>query len=407
VSSKNLHTIINLLLELAAGNLTAKGQVSPRNDDYDAIITGINILTEELRSTTVSKEYLNNIYKGIADMLFLLDPEERIKEINEPVVKLLQVEKDFLIGQSFRRLFQNTSSFTKVFSILKKQGYCYDIENNLHTSGDQIIPVTCTASSLKDKNGQINGYLFIAKDISKIKKTEEALKLKNKELDTFLYKAAHDLKSPITSIQGILNIAKMEIQDPAAAHYFELIGQCTLKLDKILVSLKDTVESDISGNSSEAVLLASLIEEVFEDIKKSPYYCERVRIEKKIEQPYPVYTKSQTIHHALYQVVENAYKFRQSSAAAQLILSTQQTDRCTSIIIRDNGIGIQKQYQDKIFDMFYKANSNYEGAGLGLYSAQSVLNKIEGKIKVDSTPKEGSVFTICFPNGLQSAAPTQ
>ena len=105
MSSKNLNTIINLLLELASGNLEAKGQVSPRNDDYDAILTGINILTEELQHTTVSKDYLNSIYKGIADMLFILDKEENIVEINEAALSILKLNRNILVGKSFRNLF--------------------------------------------------------------------------------------------------------------------------------------------------------------------------------------------------------------------------------------------------------------------------------------------------------------
>ncbi len=400
MSSKNLNTIINLLLELASGNLTAKGEISPRNDDYDAILTGINILTEELQHTTVSKDYLNSIYKGIGDMLFILDNEENIQEINEAASTSLKLNKNILIGKSFRNLFLDSSLFNNVFNRLKKQGYFYNIENVLFNKNGNAIPVSCTASCLKDKAGNITGYLFIAKDISKIKKTEEELRLKNKELDTFLYKAAHDLKSPITTIQGLLNIANMEIKDPGALKYFEMIRVCAHKLDNILVTLKDTVESEIRSDVAEPINLSTMIDEVLEEIQNSAYYCRSVAIRKNILQQYKVTTKPKAIHYAIYQLLDNAYKFRSGKAGHLIDIRISQSKNNTNITITDNGIGIPKKYQDKIFEMFYKANSSFEGAGLGLYSSQSMLSRIDGHIQVDSILKKGSSFTISFPNIL-------
>ncbi|HVD99223.1 MAG TPA: PAS domain-containing sensor histidine kinase [Cytophagaceae bacterium] len=400
MSSKNLNTIINLLLELASGNLTAKGIVSPRNDDYDAIITGINILTEELQHTTVSKDYLNSIYKGIADMLFILDKEENISEINDAAYNSLKLSPEVLIGKSFRNLFLEPAAFNNVFNRLKRQGYFYNLENVLFTKDGEVIPVSCTASCLKDKTGKVIGYLFIAKDISKIKKTEEELKLKNKELDTFLYKAAHDLKSPVTTIQGLLNIANMEIKDAEALKYFEMIKVCAHKLDNILISLKDTVEADIRGSSSEQINFDNLIEEVLDEMHNSPYYSKDVTIRKNILQKYKVHTKQKTIHYALYQIIENAYKFRTGKPVSMIDIRVSQSKTSTDITITDNGIGIQKKYQEKIFEMFYKANSTFDGAGLGLYSAQSMLTRVDGHIHVDSVLKKGSSFTISFPNIL-------
>ncbi len=400
MSSKNLNTIINLLLELASGNLAAKGVISTRNDDYDAIITGINILTEELQHTTVSKDYLNSIYKGIADMLFILDQEENIKEINDAAFANLRINKEVLIGKEFRNLFLEPSLFNHVFNRLKKQGYFYNLENVLFNKEGEPIPVSCTASCLKDKTGKVIGYLFIAKDISKIKKTEEELKNKNKELDTFLYKAAHDLKSPVTSIQGLLNIANMEIKDPEALKYFDMIRMCAHKLDNILISLKDTVEADIRGSQSETVNLSDLIEEVLEEVQNSAYYSKEIIIRKNIHQKYKVTTKQKTIHYALYQVIENAYKFRTSKSSYLIDIRVAQSKDSTDISITDNGIGIQKKYQDKIFEMFYKANTSFDGAGLGLYSSQSMLARINGTIHVDSVLRKGSAFTISFPNIL-------
>jgi PAS domain S-box-containing protein len=400
VSSKNLNTIINLLLELASGNLEAKGQVSPRNDDYDAILTGINILTDELKHTTVSKDYLNSIYKGIADMLFILDKEENIKEINEAALSILKLNRDILIGKSFRNLFLAPTLFNNVFTKLKRQGYFYNLENILFNQAGEAIPVDCTASSLKDKNGKVTGYLFIAKDVSKIKKTEEELLLKNKELDTFLYKAAHDLKSPVTSIQGLLNIANMEVKDPAALKYFDLIKQCAYKLDNILITLKDTVEGDMRSSRAENINLTELLEEVLEEMQNNVYYSSSLKIRKNIRQQYVVNNKSKTIHYAIYQVLENAFKFRANKSNSIIDIKISQSKNTTSIAITDNGMGIQKKYMDKIFDMFYKANSSFDGAGLGLYSAQSVMARIGGLIEVTSKHREGSAFTITFPNVL-------
>ncbi len=179
-----------------------------------------------------------------------------------------------------------------------------------------------------------------------------------------------------------------------------MIRLCAHKLDNILISLKDTVEADIRGNFSEAINLSDLIEEVLEEIHNSPYYCKSVTIRKNILQKHKVHTKLKTIHYALYQVIENAYKFRSSKSGFLIDIRVSQSKNSTDITITDNGVGIQKKYQEKIFEMFYKANSTYDGAGLGLYSAQSMLTRINGHIHVDSVLRKGSAFTISFPNIL-------
>ncbi len=398
MSSKNLNSIISLLLELASGNLEARGKVSSRNDDYDAIIAGINILTEELKQTTVSKDYLASIYKGIADMLFVLDKNENISILNQASLDSLNIIESTTIGKPFRKLVNDPGKLKGILSKIKQQGFYYDLELEFTRSDKSIIPVNCTATLLKDSKLKVIGYLIIAKDISKIKKTEEDLKLKNKELDTFLYKAAHDLKSPITSIQGLLNIAKMEVTDSSSLKYFELIRQCANKLDYILNTLKDTVEMDIKNTVLNKISILSLLDEVLENMHHSAFFDPTVKVKKTIHQPYPIYTKSKPLIFAINQLLVNAYKFQKSNGDGKIEIKVSQQNGITYISIIDNGIGIQKKYQDNIFDMFYKANNKYEGSGLGLYSAQSIIAKIGGKIEFTSAINKGSTFVISFKN---------
>ena len=120
---------------------------------------------------------------------------------------------------------------------LHKNGTLQNIEETCRAKNGTMIPVLCSWSVMHDKEGRIEGILFVAQDITLRKKTERQLKLRNEELQTFMYKTSHDLQSPITSSLGLINLMKDEITDTRALNYAGLIEESLQRLQRITSQL--------------------------------------------------------------------------------------------------------------------------------------------------------------------------
>ncbi|MDQ3394041.1 MAG: PAS domain S-box protein [Bacteroidota bacterium] len=190
---EQIEQIHGLILELASGNFDYHISLDHSFGDLDGFVAGINMLGEELKQSTVSRKYLENIYKGIVDMCFLLDKDGNIISVNATVDSLLKYEKDFLINKHFDYLIcdQDINEIKPWLINLFKQGYYYNLEKNVATSQGSYIPVSCSCSILYDAQRKISGFLCIAKDISEQKRYEVELKAEKERFELAL-RASND-----------------------------------------------------------------------------------------------------------------------------------------------------------------------------------------------------------------------
>jgi PAS domain S-box-containing protein len=166
------------LTEYALGNFKNKLRVSARLDEVDAFISCINMLGEELKETTISKNHFNNIFNSVSDMIFVLDDKGAIQNTSQSVHDTLQYPPE-----KFKNKFIDTleikkahSLFTHLTKNIKSKKYPAEIEPNFKTAAGKAIPVLCTAVFLYNEKKLPIGYLMVAKDLSNIKQYENSLK---------------------------------------------------------------------------------------------------------------------------------------------------------------------------------------------------------------------------------------
>lgn len=404
--SDHIERINNLLIELASGNFNYKEEISGNNDEFDAIITGINMLGEELESSTVSRDYLNSIYKGVVDMLIVLNPDNTIQHINSAVSRMLGYNDEDLIGQHISFIFSedDTDLLIKTNEELFKRGICYNIERKTRSKDGNIIPVSCSCSLLWDKKQRLNGILYIAKDISKIKRAEQDLKNINKELNTFVYKASHDLKGPIASIIGLAGIAEDDIADAdpekagkIASEYFNLIKESAKILENNLVNLIEVTYLKQAGLNLEPIRLNDVVDKIITTLRHVKGY-ERVEVIIDIQQEQNFYSDMKLLKSILQNLIENAFKYRDEKSEAPWVrIQLIQDQEHSQFLISDNGMGIPPEHSERIFDMFYRASQKSAGSGLGLYLVRNSVEKLGGVIQLESTSK-GTSFSVQLPH---------
>ncbi len=392
--------IYDLIMQLSSGNLGYRAEISQKNDEMDAITMGINMLAEELQTTTVSKDYLGRIYKGVVDMLIVIGPDNVVHQVNDTVCKLLNYKEDELVGKPINKLFNRKEEhfFNKINAELDKRGHVYNVERIFKTKKGKLIPVSISCSLLYDSEGNIDGKLFIAKDISKMKKTTEQLKRKNDELNTFIYRVSHDIKGPLSSIIGLLNLAKDEGEDlNSMKDYFRLIETSASRLDKVIGDFLEIGKLTQSQIRSAPLNIKEFIQEILDSLKYADNF-QNIKIKINLPQHHVFKTKKILLKAVLQNLIENAIKYcRKDSENPQVDITVKESDGKLVIAIADNGIGIPKNMQEHVFKMFYKGDHANSGSGLGLYIVKMSLDSLKGTISVQSEQNKGSVFTVELP----------
>ncbi len=227
---------------------------------------------------------------------------------------------------------------------------------------------------------------------------KEELKNANEELSTFIYKSSHDLKGPLCSILGLLNVAHADIKDKKAIHYLDMINEMTTKVDDILKALIQTMDMKESNPNIEVINFENLIESTLNKFERNELF-KRIDLKLNVENARPFYSDRQMLHSVLQNIIDNSIKY-QNPAVLYPILAIDVTDYAdgVKINITDNGSGIDKKVQLKVFDMFYRGNNDSKGAGLGLYIVKNVVRKLNGRIQLESEKDRGTKFTITLPN---------
>jgi len=237
------------------------------------------------------------------------------------------------------------------------------------------------------------------------KQNEELVKI-NKELDSFVYSVSHNLRAPLMSVLGLINIVQLENKngDNLLNSYFQMIQESIHKLDDTLKEILDYSRNARSALNVTEVDIKRMIEDSFERMK---YMEGSENITKSIEvdNNRPFHTDAYRLSVIINNLVSNAIKYRDvTKENSELRVKICVSDTRLQITFADNGIGIAKEYLHKIFEMFYRATERSEGAGLGLYIVRETVDKLHGTITVESGIGSGTTFCITLPNmkNLQS-----
>ncbi|MDI5888973.1 MULTISPECIES: sensor histidine kinase [Flavobacterium] len=249
--------------------------------------------------------------------------------------------------------------------------------------------------------GSVSIYysLMIKKLRSSKQETEDKnrnLIIVNKELDKFVYSASHDLRSPISSLKGLIEIVKLEDDLDEIRDYLDLMHQSLDKQDQFI---RDII--DYSRNKRKKVTTASVsINEIIDEIISQHFYIKgtsEITIKKNLSVD-EVQSDGLRLKIILNNLLSNAIKYSDEKKETRYIsIKTYTKGEFYQIEIEDNGIGINKEYLVKIFEMFFVTNNSKRGSGLGLYLVKEAVENLNGNITVDSKMNIGSKFIVTIP----------
>ena len=231
-----------------------------------------------------------------------------------------------------------------------------------------------------------------------LKEKNAQLQKTNDELNRFVYSASHDLRSPLMSVLGMVQLAKTDDAMNVAQEYFEIIESNILKLDMYIKNIIDYYRNSRSMEILDVIDFNYLANDVITAVKDQN---QEVQIEIETEQEEEFIGDIFRLRIILSNLISNAIKYQNPQASIHKVTVTIKSGpKFATISIADNGIGILNEHIENVFKMFFRTYNatNTQGTGIGLYIVKEALEKIGGNISVVSTPLEGTSFKIVIPN---------
>lgn len=229
------------------------------------------------------------------------------------------------------------------------------------------------------------------------RKANIELEATHKELNTFIYKAAHDLRGPLCSIMGLTNVAELDDEKENLPDYLHKISESTHKLDTVLISLINVMSIKDTKPLIKEIKFEALLNKILNRLKYTEGFND-IKFNYTIDTKRSVFSDEFILNAILFNLIENAIIYRNTSRHDAFInITITNLENGTLLQIQDNGIGMEKEIHDQIFDMYFRGNLYSSGPGLGLYIVKNGVKKLGGTITVKSDLRKGSVFTVNLP----------
>jgi PAS domain S-box-containing protein len=396
------------------------------NDELGLAAQGFNNMATKLsdshQKTKESEEKYRNLVKTANDAIFVVDVETgKIIEVNKKAEELLGLPTEEIIGMHQTQLYpkEEAEHYVMIFQEVVQNATKEEagIEAFIVHKDGHKIPVEISVSITTLEGKKIIQGIF--RNITERKKAEEQtektlyekemllnkLEQKNEELESFVYTMSHDLKAPLISINGFASLLKNKQKEKLSddsRFYFERIVKNTeimrQTIDDLLeLSRIGKIEEEIKPIKTEE--LVREIENIFQP------HLNQKNIQLKIAAQLPtIHCERTKIFQVFNNLIGNAIKFSRDIPNPTITITVRNQIDYYQFGVIDNGIGVEKDYHKKIFDLFSKLEPSIEGSGLGLAIVKKVVNSWNGKIWVESDTGKGAAFYFTIPKQEQQGS---
>jgi PAS domain S-box-containing protein len=224
-----------------------------------------------------------------------------------------------------------------------------------------------------------------------------ALKKKNEELDNFTYRVSHDLRAPLLSVLGLLNIYRLDTNQDQRFYIIDKIEKSIRKLDTYIHEIIDLSKNERLKPHLTELKCEALIQGVFEDLRFMESFS-KIEKQLKIKAYEPILVDAFRLKVICMNLISNAIQYHNHAIEKPMILiSAKKKGTTLHLQVADNGIGMSSETVNRVFEMYYRGSDQSSGSGLGMYIVKEMVDRIGGKISVQSQLGVGSTFDIVIP----------
>jgi signal transduction histidine kinase len=296
------------------------------------------------------------------------------------------------IGLSILMLFLLFFFDFKLLGSLSIESYDEEDSYIINLFSSSVLFVLCILFTIKLNETSEKRLHDLAREVQ-IK--NEGLEKANVELDRFLYSTSHDLRAPLMSIKGLVNLAQRKESD--IPFYLNLINQQTDKLDGFIQEIIDYSKNARMELRPELLDIKNAAQDVTAHLKYIDG-ADKIQFQYDVQFSDKVVTDRSRIQMILSNLISNSIKYHNLvQEAPHIAITACRNNGHWKLSVADNGKGIPREHQNKVFDMFYRADESSKGSGLGLYIVKEAVCKLNGKIELQSEPNKGTTFTVTLP----------
>lgn len=383
------------------------------DDLVGKIVIVIQDITQRKRAEDELKQahyQMETFFKNIDDVFFSFDPvTKQLIQISDACEKVYGYTKDDF-KENFKLIEEVVALEDRAYFQEKKLelqiGNPVIFEYRITRKNGSMLWVETKITPSFNQQGKIVRLDGITSDISKRKENEEKLnrtnddlRKSNSELDKFVYSVSHDLRAPLTSMQGIVELTELETAEELTAKHMQMLEKSISKLDSFIADILNYSRNSRLDIKRENVNFKELLEDIARELQFMDGYDSALVINNKIIVDGEFYSDPSRLRIVLSNLISNAIRYKDAAKANPfVIINVKANGDSAQIAVEDNGIGIKKEFHEKVFNMFYRVSEQSVGSGLGLYIVKETIEKLNGKITIDSVPGVGTKIYIHVPN---------
>ncbi len=343
-----------------------------------------------------SHKFLETVIDNIPDTITIKDSQHRFVLVNQAYCNITGLTRHEVIGKK--------GEYRETIDEVFQTGRMIESPELTYTDAEGVRRYVHTKKvPLTDESGKITHVMTISHDITEHKRAEEEreqlikeLEKKNAEMEWFTYMVSHDLRSPLVTIQGFVGMLRKDLERGEMERVekdLKYIENGATKMDRLL---NDTLKLSRIGrvaNPPEDVPFSELVQEALEET------AERIKssgVEVSVAESFPaVHVDRMRIVEVLVNLIENSISYRGDNPTPKIEIGYRRADGEEPVFfVRDNGIGIDKSQQEKVFGLFFKVDNRSKGTGAGLAIVKRIIEVHNGRVWIESEPGKGC--TVCF-----------
>ena len=368
-----------------------------------------------IREAEEIKNYLAIVVKQSNEAIYMYNPEGRIISWNIGAEKIYGFSEEEALKMNIwnivpEHLMKETQS---IINKLAEDKEVKAYETKRTTKFGKIIDVIFSASVITGSNGELKSIAITEYDITERKKAEDSIKqlntelksnlLKlessNKELEAFSYSVSHDLRAPLRHITGFADLLTKDYRDEMPDKVKHYLDNITHSAKQMGILIDDLLQFS-RNNRSELTKTVFNMGDVLDDVlAQTKHLTQKRRIDWRISSLPEVSADFNLIRMVMTNLVENALKYTRTRKLAIIEIGCKEENEEFIFYIRDNGVGFDMKYAQKLFGVFQRLHSDkeFEGTGIGLANVRRIISRHDGRTWAEAEPDKGAAFYFSLP----------
>jgi PAS domain S-box-containing protein len=329
--------------------------------------------------------YLDDLESVVQSYLSLTE----VPEVHTFIYRIRRKDRKCIWFETINRYFKDpeTNQIQEVLSVSRDVTQRKEVEEKLKVANLELEQIKQDLEyRVQERTTELHHAL-------------QELRLRNHELDNYVYKVSHDLRAPLASILGLVSLSKLDNDISTIKHYIALIENRVNKSDEFIKSVMNHSRILNAELNVQSIDFEKLITTSIDELRYMPE-VDQIDFSINIEnQQVGFYNDEERLSIIFKNFLSNAIKYRNPQVEKSFVRFTiTLAPQEASVQIADNGVGIESSYLDKIFDMFFRGPIRSEGSGLGLYIVKQTLDRLGGTVEVSSRFNRGTTFKMVIPN---------